>query len=64
MLEKAQEAIETISKELEDIPQVATEIIKLLNSKDLYELEELGTNDRTKTILEVEKIITKTNLIL
>jgi len=35
-----------------------------LNSKDSYELEELGINDRTTTILEVKKIITKKNLIL
>ena len=35
-----------------------------MNSKDSYELEELGINDRTTTILEVKKIITKKNLIL
>ena len=34
LLEKAQEAIETISNELEDTPEEATEIIKLLNTKD------------------------------
>jgi len=36
LLDKGQEAIETISKELEDMPKVATEIIKFLNSKDSY----------------------------
>jgi len=63
LLKKAHEAIETISKEIEDMPEVATEVIKFLNSKDSYELEELGINDRTTTILEVKKIITKKNLI-
>ena len=63
-MEKAQEAIEIIWKELEDTPEVATQIIKFLNSKDNYELEELGIDDRTTTILEVEKINTKKNLIL
>lgn len=63
LLEKAQEAIETISKEIEDMLEVATQVIKFLNSKDSYQLEELGINDRTTTILEVKKIITKKNLI-
>ena len=64
LLEKAQQAVETISKELEDMPEIASNIIKFLNSKDIYELEELGINDRTTNILEVKKIITKKNLII
>ena len=46
------------------MPEIATEVIKFLNSKDSYELEELGINEKTTTILEVKKIITKKNLIL
>jgi len=38
-LEKAQQAVETISKQLEDMPEIASDIIKSLNSKDNYELE-------------------------
>lgn len=64
LLEKAQEAIQNISNELEDKPEIATNIIKFLNSKDNYELEELGINDRIAAILEVKKVITKKNLIL
>lgn len=64
LLEKSQEAVETISKQLEYMPKIASDIIKFLNSKDSYELEELGINDKTTTILEVKKIITKKNLIL
>ena len=63
-MEKDQEVVETISKELEDMPEIAYEIIKFLNSKDSYELEEFGISDRTTTILQLEKIITKENLIL
>ena len=35
-MEKAQEDIETISNELEDKPEIATHIIKFLNSKQIY----------------------------
>jgi len=38
-------------------------IIIFLNSKDKYQLEELGVEDRTKTILEVKKFLTKKNLV-
>jgi len=63
-LEKAQQTVETISKDLEDMPEIAYDIIKFLNSKDSCELEELGINDKIETILEVKNIITKKNLIL
>jgi len=46
------------------MPEIASDILKFLNSKDNYKLEELGISDRTITILEVKKIITKKNLIL
>ena len=45
------------------MPTIASEIIKFLNSKESYELEELGINDRTTNILEVKKIITKNQLL-
>ena len=44
--------------------ETASDIIKFLNSKDDYELEELRISDKTATILEVKKIITKKNLTL
>ena len=40
----------------------ASNIIRFLNSKSKYELEELGISDRTATILEVKKKLTKRNL--
>ena len=59
LLEKAQEGVETITRQLEDMPETAFDIIKFLNSKDGCELEELRINDRTTMILEVKKVITK-----
>jgi len=42
----------------------ATRIIHFLNSKNKYELQELEIPDRTGTILEVRKVLTKRNLML
>ena len=63
-MEKTWEAMETKTKQLEDMPETTSDIIKFLNSKYDYELEELRINDKTATILEVKKIITKKNLTL
>jgi len=64
LLEKSQEPIETISNQLEDMREISTDIVMFLNSQDNYELQELGIDDRTSTILEVKRVITKKNLIL
>jgi len=56
--------VESITRQLEDVAETASDIIKFLNSKDDYELEELRISDRTTTILEVKKMITNKNLIL
>jgi hypothetical protein len=45
-------------------PIEATEIIKFLNSKTKEELEALEIEDRTETILEVKKVLTKKGLML
>lgn len=45
------------------MPTKAFNIIKFLNSKNKYELEELGISEKTATILEVKKFLTKRNLI-
>jgi hypothetical protein len=42
----------------------ANEIIKFLNSKTREELEELKIEDRTETILEVKRVLTKRGLML
>jgi len=64
LVEKAKEAISTTNLELGDIPATTNRIIKFLNSKNRYELEELGVADRIETILQVKKVLTKKNLIV
>jgi hypothetical protein len=49
---------------LGEIPTQANEIIKFLNSKTMEEMEELKIEDRTKTILEVKRVLTKRGLML
>jgi hypothetical protein len=46
------------------MPSQANEIIKFLNFKTREELEELKIEDRTKTILEVKRVLTKRVLML
>jgi len=50
--------------ELGDMLEEATRIIIFLNSKNKYELLELEIADRTGTILEVKRVLTKINLML
>jgi hypothetical protein len=45
------------------MPTQANEIIKFLNSKTKEELKELKIEDRTETILEVKRILTKRGLM-
>lgn len=46
------------------MPAIANKIIRFLNSENRYELDDLGVDDRTKTILEVKKVPTKKNLVV
>jgi hypothetical protein len=61
---RRKKAIEKIRVELGDMPAHANEIIKFLNSKNREELEELKIEDRTGTILEVKRVLTKRGLML
>jgi hypothetical protein len=49
---------------LGEIPSTTNEIIKFLNSKTREELEELKFEDKTKTILEVKRVLNKKGLML
>jgi hypothetical protein len=49
---------------LGDMPTQANEIIRFLNSKNREELEELKIEDRTETIIEVKRVLTKRSLML
>ncbi len=46
------------------MPEEVARIIHFVNSKNKYELQELEIPDRTITILEVRKVLTKRNLML
>lgn len=63
LFERSIEAIEQVRKKLGDKPNEVTKLIKFLNSKNRQELEELEIEDRTETILEVRKVLTKRNLM-
>ena len=41
------------------MPKEANELIQFLNTKNIYQIEELGIQDRTGTILEVKRVFTK-----
>lgn len=63
-MEKAKQANANINAQLGEMPATSNNIIKFLNSKNRYESDDLGVDDRTKTILEVKKVLTKKNLVL
>jgi len=46
-VEKARESISATNVELGDMPTTSNRIIKFLNVRNKYELEELGVEDRT-----------------
>jgi len=58
------EAIQKVREELGDNPEDANRLIHLLNSKNRYELHELGIEDRTEAIIEIKNILSKRNLML
>jgi hypothetical protein len=64
LVQRRKQAIEKIRVELGDKPTKANEIIKFLNSKTREELEELKIEDRTKTILEDKRVLTKRRIML
>lgn len=51
LVEKAKEAISATNIEFGDMPTIANRFIRFLNARNRYEMEELGVEDRTKTIL-------------
>jgi hypothetical protein len=64
LVQRARQAIDKIKGELGEMPTEANEIIRFLNSKSKEELEALQIEDRTETILEVKKVLTKRGLML
>lgn len=63
LVKEASEEIQRVRAKLGNMLEEASRIIQFLNSKNKYKLQELGIANRTGTILEVKKIITKRNLM-
>ncbi len=64
LVKEAGETIQRVKAKLGNMLEEASRIIQFLNSKNRYELQELGIADRAGTILEVKKSITKRNLMM
>jgi len=63
-MEKDKQTTSTINVELREMLATANNIIKFLNSKNRYELDDLGVDDRIETIIELKKVLTKKNLVV
>jgi len=57
------EEVQRTKAELGRMPKEATRLINFLNTKNKYQLEELGIGDRTGTIIEIKKVLTKRSLM-
>jgi hypothetical protein len=64
LVQISKQTIKKIREELGEMPTEATKIIKFMNSKTREELEDLKIEDRTETILEVKRVLTKRGLML
>ena len=59
-------AIEEVLRAREELgnrPEEANELIHFLNIHNKHQLEELGIQDRTRTILEIKRVFTKRTLM-
>jgi len=63
LIKLATKATQKVKEELGQMLEEATKIIQFLNSKNKYELQELEIEDRTETILELRKVLSKRNLM-
>ena len=63
LVKLALEEVQKAREELGNMPEEANELIQFLNTKNRYQLEELGIQDRTGTILEVKRVFTKRTLM-
>lgn len=59
----AQEEIQKTKAELGNMPEEANNLIQSLNTRNKYQLEELGIQDRIGTILEIKRVFTKRTLM-
>jgi hypothetical protein len=61
---RSNQTIDKIKGELGEMPTEANEIIRFLNLKTREETKDLNIEDRTETILEVKRVLTKRGLML
>jgi hypothetical protein len=61
---RSKQTINMVKGEFGEMPTEANEIIKFLNSKTKEEQENLKIEDRTETILEVNRVLTKRGMML
>ena len=62
-MKEAQEEIQRTKVELGKMLEEANMIIHFLNTRNKEQLEELRINDRTETILEIKRVLTKKTLM-
>ena len=63
LIKLALEEILKAREELGNMPEEANELIHFFNTKNIYQLEEIGIQDRTGTILEIKRVFTKRTLM-
>jgi len=63
LVKAAREEVQKTREELGNMPKEATRLIYFLNTKNKYQLKELGIQDRTGTIPEVKRVLTKRTLM-
>ena len=63
LVKLALEEVLKAREELGNMPEEANELIQFLNTQNRHQLEELGIQDRTGTILEIKRVFTKRTLM-
>ena len=63
LVKAAQEEIQRTRGKLGKMPKEASRLIHFLNTRKKEQLEEIGINDMTETILEIKRVLTKKTLM-
>lgn len=64
LVKAATEEIHKTVEELGNKPEEANQLIKFLNKKNRYQLDEIEIEDRKTSFIEIKKVLTKRNLML
>ena len=63
LVKAALDEVENTRAELRNRPEETNQIIQFLNTQTKQQLEEVGIQDRTATILEIKRVLTKRTLM-